>query len=183
LLPETIPAPIGEVTLDRRIHGTIAQALDHGPLTADQVIALPNLAGMRREEAFIHLTTLVVAGHARPLAPASIAAAAREGAQRANLALLRRAMTSAPLPALLTPEMGSALVIDAIMQLLLGAILGGADPLATVPAILAQRGQTFSDATGRRLEADAEIALQLEQSVLEVRRDHLPRLQALGALP
>lgn len=174
-----------EVTLQEDVYRPILDVLsDHRPHGIGEIQAAVAPRGVQPLQVLQAVVVLIAANLVAPAQPAKAASAARAGAERMNLEILDRAQQGDDLPYLVSAEMGGALTMDRVTQLIAGAVgggLGSADAVAEhVWAILSGEGRLMLK-DGKPIETAegnmAELRLQAEVFL----KQKSPLLHAVGA--
>jgi hypothetical protein len=185
--PVTFSTPVGMVTGRTEVYRPLFDMLAEGPLSLRQMRGAAPYAGRPLMELLQAITLMMAGGFAHPLLPGGGSAAAREAAQRLNLAIAAANEHGAELARLVAPLIGSTLQVDLLETLMVGDLLAGrpADMDGLTASVL-----TGLERSGRTMQRDGKpvtdaaeartLAAEVVQRFLERRT---PVLRTLGVLP
>lgn len=149
---EPVAVPGGQVRFDPAYHAPLVEALEERRLDVDAIRAIH--PGWSADEAAMALALQVAAGYAAPAVPGPVSDQARDGARRLNSVLVDDARLGANPTHLVVPATGSALALDPVEVLVVGA-LGDGHP-ADVDALVAHVGDLFA-AQGRTVREEGVL--------------------------
>jgi SAM-dependent methyltransferase len=177
--PDDIPAKVvgerGEVRLAEPAHRAVIDALaSHRPGTVGSIAESPACRDIALDVLTDAIHALAAFGHVMPAQDDATIARCAPRAAGLNALLLARARTTDDIDFLASPVTGGGVAVDAIDQLLLGAVAEG----ATTPAAWVARAAT----------APAFVASRLDMRRLTARADRLAggrlaMLRELGCVP
>jgi SAM-dependent methyltransferase len=188
-VPEGGPSfatPVGNVTGRPEIYRPLLAMLDEGPLSIPRARENAGLAALSLVELMQAFALLVGGGFAHPMLPEGGTEAGRAAAGRLNQAIARANADGADLPRLAAPALGSAVGVDMLEVMVVGAVLAGRPAevemltgdvlvaLARAGRSVQRDGTAVTDpAEARRIVADA-ISGMIEK--------RFPVLRILGVL-
>ncbi|MDP3173605.1 MAG: class I SAM-dependent methyltransferase [Phenylobacterium sp.] len=177
-----IPVPIGQLKGQPAIYQPIVDALAEGPLTYGDLRNRRALLGAREGAVLQALILLVNSRQVHPVIRQGVTDAA---APRFNRAVADRARFGEVSSYIAAPLAGTAVRVDLVDLLALGAALRGVDDVAQA----AREGWEVMAATGRRLLKDGRTLddqagneAELAARVATFNRTKLPMLRGLGAV-
>lgn len=180
----TVPAAVGEVTLDPAAHRPVIDALAEGPMTGRELLLRQNIAELGHTRLMQAIILLSQAGYLHALVPPAVAAIARDSCRRFNTAVVAQA-ADGEMNYIASPLTGLAVWRSRISLLLTGFYLEGAQSATVIAermwALLATRGQKMVK-DGKTLETRDENLAHLLELAQEFLDHELPQLQALGLL-
>jgi SAM-dependent methyltransferase len=182
----TFATPIGNVAGRPEIYRPLLAMLDEGPLSIRLVRDSPAFAGRPLVELMQAFALLVSGGYAHPMLPEGGTTAGREAARRLNQAIARANADAAELPRLAAPAIGSAVGVDMLETMVVGALLAGraadADPLATeVMALLVRSGRSVQR-DGNAVTDPVEARQIISEAIRTMIEKRFPVLRRLGVL-
>jgi len=160
------------VTLKPEIYRPILEALEHQPMTANELMQVPGIREQGVQRVVQALLVLIGAGHGQPCTSEAAAAAAAEGTQRFNRAVCARTAQGYPtLNNLASPVLGSGIALGRIAKLFLDAHLQGK---GDAPEVWAQHAWSMIKSMGQvvfkdnqRLEGDEANLAELTSQARE----------------
>jgi SAM-dependent methyltransferase len=182
----TFATPIGNVAGRPEIYQPLLAMIDEGPLSIRTVREAPAFAGRPLVELMQAFALLVSGGYAHPMLPEGGTAAGRGAARRLNQAVARANADAADLPRLAAPAIGSAVGVDMLETMVVGALLAGraadVDPLATeVLAVLARSGRSVQQ-DGKAVTDPVEARQIISDAIRTMIEKRFPVLRRLGVL-
>jgi len=182
----TFPTPIGNVTGRPEIYQPLLDMLETGPISVREVRALPAFAERPLVELMQAFTLLVSGGYAHPMMPDGGSAAGREASARFNQAIARANADASDLPRLVAPAIGSAIGVDVLETLLVGALLNGrpaeVDTLADELAVVLGRSGRSVQHQGKPVTDPVEARQMLTEAIRGIMERRVPILRSLGML-
>lgn len=181
-----IVGALGEATLQASIYEPLIEVLaaaGSAPMTVAELVAHTRLKHLQLPQIVQAMLVLMGGGNAFP-ARRPTAEAARRCASL-NAYVCHRAAFAGDLQYLASPVTGSAIHVDRIQQLLIGAMSAGVgetrDQVKHAWSALSAQGEVLSK-DGKPIEgADANLA-ELERQAVDFHRKRLPILRTLGVV-
>lgn len=182
--PITFSTPLGAVTGKPEVYQPLLDALRRGPLSVQAAQSMGPFAGAPLVELLQAFILLSAGNYAHPIAPGGDSAAARQSAQALNRAIATLNAAGGDVPRLAAPVIGSALQVDLLDTLVLGALESGhpadADGLAAyVLATLDRCGRSLQR-DGKAVTDAAEARPLAQERVRTTLAERLPVFRALG---
>ena len=181
----TFSCSIGTLAGSREVYGPLLHALAEGPLSLTRARQTAGLADKSLNEVLQALTLLTSAGYTHPAAPGN-ASAARTACRELNRAITATNAAGSNIRSLAAPAIGSAITVDPMDALVIGAVLDGHPPAREV---LAEQLERALERTGRHIlregkavEEPAEVRRLAREIVDATLTRGAPRLRQLGIL-
>ncbi|MEJ6010515.1 methyltransferase regulatory domain-containing protein [Novosphingobium aquae] len=178
-----ISTSFGEVSIKQEHFGPAIEALESGPKTLAELVAV---AGMQPQGQASAIQNIMLLVHAGALAIGRPNAAGKEASQRLNKAIAKAVSGGAPYGHLAVPALGSALATSDIDCMLLDTWLK--NPKADAEALgnglkerLGRLGRSLAH-QGQPLEGDA-LAERISTMSRAFIESNVPRWRKLGAIP
>jgi SAM-dependent methyltransferase len=185
--PVTFSTPVGMVTGRTEVYRPLFDMLADGPLSLRQVRGAAPYAGRPLMELLQAITLMMAGGFAHPVLPGGGSAAAREAAQRLNLAIAAANEHGAELARLVAPLIGSTLQVDLLETLMVGDLLAGRpadmDGLTTSVLTGLERSGRTMQRDGKPVTDPAETRTMAAEVVQRFLERRTPVLRTLGVLP
>ena len=182
----TFSTPMGNVTGRPDIYQPLLDMLDGGSISVRRVRESPVFAERTLMELMQAFTLLVAGGYAHPMLPGGGSAAGREASRRVNQVIARANSDAADLPRLVAPAIGSAIGVDVLDTLLVGALLAGeaadVDPLADQVQMVLERSGRSVQRDGKPVTDAVEARRIVTDAVRSVLEKRVPVLRRLGVL-
>ena len=179
-VPLKVNGSQGEATLQAEVYDPLLEALESGPKTLEDLLALPATAAVGGQKLQQALTVLIGANQVQPCLSAAGDSKRAKGVRAFNGAVMRRAEDGGDLVFLASPVTGGGHLLSRFDQLyLLARRQKQADPAQFVWNILGPQGQRLIR-DGKTLEAAEDNLAQLRTDYETFVAKRLPVLAKLG---
>jgi SAM-dependent methyltransferase len=181
-----ISTGIGHVVPRPEIYDPLIQRMAHGPLSFDELRSTGPLAGQPLSEVLQVLAFLLTGGLALPSQPEAAAIEATAGATALNRQIGLANANGANINALVSPRLGTAVVVDVVETLLLLPLLDG----HANPAVLTEHVLELLAKSGRSVLKDGAVTTDPDQTrevmgrtVARILSERIGLFRSLGILP
>ena len=178
---------IGNVTGTPEIYRPLLAMLDEGPLAFGTARNIPDFAELPPVELMQAFALLASGGYAHPMLPDGGTVAGHAAARRLNQAIARANADGIELPRLAAPVIGSAVGVDMLETLAVGALLAGRRPAESDPltdevlAMLVRSGRSVRR-DGTPVNDPPEARRIMADAIRGMIANRLPVLRRLGVL-
>lgn len=181
--PAKVDTTIGDLSLPSDEVTAVCDALKSGPKAIADLLQLPALAKLGRENA---LQFLIILLHSHRVGVEALEIGAPESSHRMNAAIARGAAKGAPYDHIAAPVLGSAIHVSKTDILLIDCWLATSSKadVATLAKGLSERltGLGRNVTRDKQVLTGAQAEQRLEELAKEFLENKLPRWRALGAL-
>jgi hypothetical protein len=170
-----------EVALTEGVFEPVLDALAGGPATAAELRGELAALGLGADQLRQALCVLAAVSYIEPALPSRGEAERRASTDRFNSAMLARAATGQPVPALASPVLGSGVPLDAIELSFLAAYRKGLDPVEHARRVLMDAQRGHGQAVDQQEAIERSLA-QVDERAGKFLADRVPVLEQLGVV-
>ncbi len=182
----TIATSLGSLTGRPEIYRPLLAMVESGPISIAQIRQSPTFATRPLLELLQAVALLIAGGYVHPVLAGGDSPAARESAARLNKAIALTNALGGDVPRVVAPRIGSALNIDLLESLVVGALLDGhpEDLESLVTTVLSQltRGGRSVQRDGQAVVDPKEARVIVSNILQNTLQNRLPVLRGLGVL-